>query len=57
MSTCPKCSGEETIECPKCEGSGISFPEQLASIVESDCPKCNGSGEINCPKCKGSGEI
>jgi DnaJ-class molecular chaperone len=57
MQTCPKCGGDETIECPKCEGTGKTFPETLSGITEQDCIKCSGSGEVNCPKCKGRGEI
>ena len=57
MSTCPKCNGDEKIECPKCEGAGVLSPEQFVSLGLSECPKCNGSGEIVCTKCKGDGEI
>lgn len=57
MNTCPKCNGDETIECPKCEGIGLLNDENLIAIDDTDCTRCKGSGEVNCPKCKGSGEI
>jgi DnaJ-class molecular chaperone len=57
METCPKCNGDETIECPKCEGTGLMSPGPSADVADTDCVRCNGSGEVNCPKCKGKGEL
>jgi DnaJ-class molecular chaperone len=57
METCPKCNGDETIECPRCEGTGQMSPGPFAGVADIDCARCNGSGEVNCPKCKGKGEL
>lgn len=57
MKTCPGCNGDETQECPKCEGTGQASPDQYAAGGVGECAKCKGTGEVNCPVCKGNGEI
>ena len=48
LSTCKDCSGDGSVECFGCHGSGIS---------ERECMKCKGTGDnLPCWSCHGSGK-
>ena len=56
-TACPKCNGFGTLDCRRCQGSGIHKPRRT-------CPKCNGSGNFigkygdvmgDCRACDGRG--
>lgn len=45
--------GVETVDCPKCRGTGEGrkdHPDCPDCSCWSDCPECDGSGEIPKPK-------
>ena len=69
MSSCERCGGEGSIECPHCGGSGYEPASTdmsaggwieagvaaVKSVVEGaeECHVCGGEGRIPCPECSG----
>jgi len=43
---CSDCSGEGTVQCDNCDGSG-----------EKDCPECDGNANVSCTNCGGDGYV
>lgn len=51
--TCPKCDGEEEVECKACPDEGKCSACDDTGAIE--CPDCIG-GAVDCEQCNGSGD-
>jgi DnaJ-class molecular chaperone len=57
MSTCARCDGSGTIECPTCGGNGRTGGFPIIDVGSFECSRCNGDRQVTCPTCHGSGEV
>lgn len=56
-TTCSRCGGNGTIECPTCNGEGRLSHIQVVGSQILDCSSCHGLRDIFCPVCNGLGEV
>lgn len=55
LIVCPKCGGDETVECESCDEGQVVCP--VCAGQDTDCPDCAGSGKEECKSCGGSGSV
>jgi len=48
---CPDCSGNGTLICGQCNGSGEGMHDG------SKCWRCKSRGWLDCPRCEGTGAV
>lgn len=53
QKTCPRCLGEKSIPCQRCNGHG----KIVGLISNVDCSECGGTGVVRCPRCWGKGYV
>lgn len=46
---CATCGGAEQLECPTCDGIGMTVNSRQREVV---CKECDGEGWVDCPDCQ-----